>query len=181
MKNRMKHRRRSGRHLVVVMATEPAPCDLDVYLNAWELRDGTIKHEFNVAVGAIAAATTTVSVGRGITLGGCTSYDATRVFPSSVNIFKIRYTIPIVAQIENKNSLAITELFPNVPIQFSEIFNKAEQYHNGWDWTGSDGIASVKIRRDRIGLNWTESDRIGLKPIELGPLGSNKIEKSRKR
>lgn len=61
------------------------------------------------------------------------------------------------------------------------IQNKAEQYHNGWDWTGSDGITSVKIRRDRIGLNWTESDRIGLKPIELGPAGSNKIEKSRKR
>ncbi|KAF7397733.1 hypothetical protein HZH68_008955 [Vespula germanica] len=103
------------------MATEPAPCDLDVYLNAWELRDGTIKHEFNVAAGAIAA-TTTVSVGRGITLGGCTSYDATRVFPSSVKILKIRYTISIVAQIENTNSLAITELFPNIPIQFSEIF-----------------------------------------------------------
>ncbi|KAF7394957.1 hypothetical protein HZH66_008131 [Vespula vulgaris] len=61
------------------------------------------------------------------------------------------------------------------------IQNKAEQYHNGWDWTGSDGITSVKIRRDRIELNWTESDRIGLKPIELGPVGSNKIEKSRKR
>ncbi|KAL2728481.1 hypothetical protein V1478_006113 [Vespula squamosa] len=67
------------------MATEPAPCDLDVYLNAWELRDGTIKHEFNVVASAIAAVTS-VTVGRGITLGGCTSYDATRVFPSSFNI-----------------------------------------------------------------------------------------------
>lgn len=28
-----------GKHPVVAMATEPAPCELDVYLNARELRD----------------------------------------------------------------------------------------------------------------------------------------------
>lgn len=28
-----------GKHPVVTMATEPAPCELDVYLNARELRD----------------------------------------------------------------------------------------------------------------------------------------------
>lgn len=36
---RDEYREGGGEQLVVAMATEPAPCELDVYLNARELRD----------------------------------------------------------------------------------------------------------------------------------------------